>query len=199
MILEWLHLARQAHSAIEGAETFRVPYYDKLYQDAVRDPRLTRTRQELEVAIDNARTARHVVWQLFQDLEGFRLDEYKQIDDRGEGMARLLRYFEATIVQSGGRFNQAPEDRIEVQLDGTPSLQITTNRDTAKIDDQLSLLGLEHPFVRHFLEKDRGLPVSSRAWTVSRSPNSIPRGVLIIWHVQLLHFPRTVSLMRPAA
>ncbi len=26
MILEWLHLARQAHSAIEGAETFRVPY-----------------------------------------------------------------------------------------------------------------------------------------------------------------------------
>ncbi|MGZ3385916.1 MAG: PriCT-2 domain-containing protein, partial [Isosphaeraceae bacterium] len=27
MISEWLHLARQAHSAIEGAETFRVPYY----------------------------------------------------------------------------------------------------------------------------------------------------------------------------
>ena len=28
MISEWLHLARQAHSAIEGAETFRVPYED---------------------------------------------------------------------------------------------------------------------------------------------------------------------------
>jgi 3-methyladenine DNA glycosylase Tag len=51
--------------------------YDRLYQDAVRDPRLVRTRQELEVAIDNARTARQIVWELFQDLEGFRLDEYK--------------------------------------------------------------------------------------------------------------------------
>src|SRR5207244_7149346 len=47
--------------------------YDKLYQDAVRDPTLVRTRQELEVAVDNARTARQVVWELFQDLESFRL------------------------------------------------------------------------------------------------------------------------------
>ena len=64
--------------------------YDKLYQDAVRDPRLVRTRQELEVAIDNARTARTVVRELFQDLDNFRLDDYQQIDDGGEGMARLL-------------------------------------------------------------------------------------------------------------
>jgi hypothetical protein len=35
--------------------------YDRLYQDAVRDPRLARTRQELEVAVDNARAAREVV------------------------------------------------------------------------------------------------------------------------------------------
>src|SRR6478672_8599763 len=36
--------------------------YDRLYQDGVRDPRLVRTRQELEVAIDNARAARQIVW-----------------------------------------------------------------------------------------------------------------------------------------
>ena len=37
-------------------------------------------RQELEVAIDNARTARQIAWKLFQDLEGFRVDEYQQMD-----------------------------------------------------------------------------------------------------------------------
>src|SRR5260370_36380587 len=65
--------------------------YDRLYQDAVRDPRLVRTRQELEVAVENAREARQIVWELFQDLEGFRLEEYKEINDGGEGMARLRR------------------------------------------------------------------------------------------------------------
>jgi len=59
--------------------------YTKLYQDAVRDPTLKRTRQEMEVALDNARTARQVVFELFQDLEGFRLDDYRQFDDGGKG------------------------------------------------------------------------------------------------------------------
>ena len=64
--------------------------YDKLYQDAVRDPTLRRSRQELEVAVENAKTARLVVSELFQDLESFRLDDYKQFDDGGKGMVRLL-------------------------------------------------------------------------------------------------------------
>ena len=63
--------------------------YDKLYQDALKDPTLRRTKQELEVALDNARTARRVVFELFQDLDSFRLDDYKQFDDSGKGMERL--------------------------------------------------------------------------------------------------------------
>ena len=43
--------------------------YDQLYQDAVRDPTLKRTRQELEVAVENANLARNVVFELFQDLD----------------------------------------------------------------------------------------------------------------------------------
>jgi superfamily II DNA/RNA helicase len=62
--------------------------YDKLYQDALKDPTLRRTRQELEVALENARTARQVVFELFQDLDSFRLDDYKQFDDSGKGMER---------------------------------------------------------------------------------------------------------------
>ncbi|MBE0582404.1 MAG: DEAD/DEAH box helicase, partial [Desulfofustis sp.] len=41
--------------------------YDRLYQDAISDPTLKRTRQELEVAMTNANLARQVVFELFQE------------------------------------------------------------------------------------------------------------------------------------
>src|SRR5690606_34783050 len=45
--------------------------YDQLYRDALGDPELRRTRQELEAAMSNANEARKVVYELFQDLERF--------------------------------------------------------------------------------------------------------------------------------
>ena len=57
--------------------------YDQLYQDAERDPTLRRTKQELEVALEDAKLARNVVFQLFQDLETFNLDDYRKFDDGG--------------------------------------------------------------------------------------------------------------------
>ena len=92
--------------------------YDKLYQDAVRDPTLQRTRQELEVAMQNARTARDVVFELFQDLEGFRLDDYRQFDDGGAGMERLVRYLREGVIHRGGTFTPICDDIYEVTLNG---------------------------------------------------------------------------------
>ena len=85
---EFGQVAEDLRGQILGQLSERLSY-DKLYQDAVRDPRLVRTRQELEVAIDNARTARQIVWELFQDLEGFRLDEYKTDGRRWRGDGAL--------------------------------------------------------------------------------------------------------------
>ena len=135
--------------------------YDKLYQDAVRDPRLVRTRQELEVAIDNARAARQIVWELFQDLEGFRLDDYRVMDDAGAGMTRLIRYVEESVSQHGGSWRPLSEDTFEVAgiMDTTRLTQI---RETAQADDQLSLLGLEHPIVKRLFETDTMLPANRR-------------------------------------
>ncbi len=45
--------------------------YEKLYQAAISDPELKRTKLELEAALSNASEARQVVFALFQDLEGF--------------------------------------------------------------------------------------------------------------------------------
>ena len=116
--------------------------YDKLYQDALNDPTLKRTRQELEVALENAKTAREVVFELFQDLDGFRLDDYKQFDDSGKGMERLLRYVQAGVQQAGGTVQPRGPSLYEVTLNGEPPQRISTDRNKAKEDENLSLLGL---------------------------------------------------------
>ena len=66
--------------------------YDRLYQDAISDPTLKRSRQELEVAISNANLARQVVFELFQELDRFNLGDYKKFDDQGRGMRRLVSF-----------------------------------------------------------------------------------------------------------
>jgi SNF2 family DNA or RNA helicase len=135
--------------------------YEKLYQDAVRDPKLVRTRQELEVAIENAQTARNVVWELFQDLEEFRLDDYRVMDDAGAGMARLVRYVQESVVQHGGSWRPLSDDTFEV-AGITETTRLTLTRETAQADDQLALLGLEHPIVKHLFENDTMLPANRR-------------------------------------
>ncbi len=44
--------------------------YNRLYQAALSDPELRRTKVELDAALANASEAREVVFELFQDLAG---------------------------------------------------------------------------------------------------------------------------------
>src|SRR6185312_2220426 len=179
---EFGQVAEDLRGQILGQLSERLSY-DRLYQDAVRDPRLVRTRQELEVAIANARAAREVVWELFQDLEGFRLDEYKQMDDGGESMARLVRYFQAALTRKGAKCVPLSATHFLVENANEPAFRITTDRETAKEDEQTSLLGLEHPVVKKLLDADRQLEASARALIVSRGDYT--KGVLTVWHVSL--------------
>jgi hypothetical protein len=107
------------------------------------------------------------------------------MDDKGEGMARLTRYFQSTITRSGGKCLKVGDNRFEVSIDGQPTLRITANREAAKEDEQLSLLGLEHPLVKRFLEQDRNLEATSRAWLASSPTHSQIKGILTVWHVLL--------------
>jgi Helicase conserved C-terminal domain len=179
---EFGQVAEDLRGQILGQLSERLSY-DRLYQDAVRDPRLVRTRQELEVAVDNARAAREVVWELFQDLEGFRLDEYKQMDDGGEGMARLERYFQAALKRNGAKCTRLSATHFLVQSGNEPAFRITTDREAAKEDEQTSLLGLEHPVIKQLLDADRQLEASARALSASQGNNT--KGVLTVWHVSL--------------
>lgn len=181
---EFGQVAEDLRSQVLGQLSERVSY-DKLYQDAISDPTLRRTRQELEVAIDNARTARDVVFELFQDLEGFRLDDYKQFDDGGAGMERLLQYVRDGVAELGGKVASKGEALYEVSLDGEPTSQVTTNRERAKESEDLTLLGLEHPLVLRLMAGHADLGASSRAMA-GRLPDAEDcRGCLTIWRVEV--------------
>lgn len=153
--------------------------YDKLYQDAVRDPTLRRSRQELDVALDNARTARQVVSELFQDLEGFGLDDYKQFDDGGKGMARLLRFVQEGVRANKGQLTSPAPAQYEATLNGM-HVRFTTDRERAKDDDNLTLLGIEHPLARLLMQKVRDLPAARRCLLARAVGDSANQGVLSI-------------------
>jgi superfamily II DNA or RNA helicase len=175
-------VAEDLRGQILGQLSERISY-DKLYQDAVRDPKLVRTRQELQVAIENAQTARQVVWELFQELDSFRLDDYKKMDDAGVGMARLRRYVQESVPQNGGTWRSLGGDLFEISGLGDSPVRLTSDRALAKADEGLSLLGLEHPIVKKLLENDRALTAPERGLIASRAICGDNKGLLSVWHV----------------
>ena len=78
--------------------------YASLYSEALNDPLLKRTRVELETAMANAVEARKVVFELFQDLDGFRLDDYKAMGNPQEGMDALIRFVADAATAEGETF-----------------------------------------------------------------------------------------------
>ena len=91
------NVAEDLRSQILGQLSERLNY-DRLYQEALSDPELKRTAVELEAALSNAREAREVVFDLFQDLEGFSLEDYKPFSDVTTGMDRLIHFLSAAVA-----------------------------------------------------------------------------------------------------
>lgn len=120
--------------------------YDQLYREALSDPELKRTREELEAAMSNARAARKVVFELFQDLDRFSLDDYKPLENIDESKSRLVEFLRAAVYASGGGYRQIDEDRFELitHANATPAVY-TLDRDLAQEDENFVLIGIDHP------------------------------------------------------
>ena len=132
--------------------------YDRLYQEALSDPELKRTQVELEAAMSNSREARQVVFDLFQDLEGFSLDDYKPFSDVSSSLDRLVRFLSAAVVDRQQRMVKVDDATFDlVTGDGTRRTRFTLDRDTATSDDGLELMGLDHPLVQEELGRWRSL------------------------------------------
>jgi hypothetical protein len=94
------NVAEDLRSQVLGQLSERLTY-DKLYREALGDPELRRTKEELEAALSNASEARKVVFELFQDLDGFSLDDYKPFANVRPGLERVLEFLRASLAADG--------------------------------------------------------------------------------------------------
>lgn len=156
--------------------------YDRLYQEALSDPELKRTHVELEAALSNSKEARSVVFDLFQDLDGFSLDDYKPFSDVSSSMARLLNFFRSAAADQ--RLTLKTLDAETYILDGsdTSSVCFTTNRDTATSQEGLELLGIDHPLIQHSLARWSNTAPEEIGLAVASS-DTVEPAVLSLWKV----------------
>lgn len=175
------NIAEDLRSQVLGQLSERLTY-DKLYREALGDPELRRTKEELEAALSNASEARKVVFELFQDLDGFSLDDYKPFADVKPGLERVLEFLRASLAADGGR--------IEVRDDGTNLVKdaeqkevcrFTLDREAARARTDLDLLGLDHPLVQEAIKRWQATSPESIGVAVSGSEGP---GVLTWWLVE---------------
>lgn len=152
------HVAEDLRSQILGQLTERLNY-DRLYQEALSDPELKRTQVELEAALSNSREARTVVFDLFQDLDGFSLDDYKPLSDVTRTLQRLARFLAAAVAERGHSLREVDEATCDlVDGEGRCLNSFTLDREAAAARDDVDLLGLDHPVVARALAHWRDVP-----------------------------------------
>lgn len=176
------NVAEDLRSQILGQLSERLNY-DRLYQEALGDPELKRTAVELEAALANAREAREVVFDLFQDLDGFSLDDYKPFSDVTSGLGRLVDFLSTAFA--GRNLNVVMVDEQTLDLigaDGARQKRFTLNRETATTSDDFDLLGLDHPVVQEELGRWRSVPPEELG--VSLDGRDFGQGVLSVWMVE---------------
>jgi hypothetical protein len=95
-----------------------------------------------------------VVFELFQDLDGFSLDDYRPFADVKPGLDRILEFLRASLAANGRR--------IESQVDGTHVVKdakqkvlcrFTLDRNAARERADLDLLGLDHALVQEAIQR----------------------------------------------
>lgn len=169
--------------------------YDRLYQEALSDPELKRTQVELEAALSNSREARQVVFDLFQDLDGFSLDDYKPFSDVSSSLDRLVRFLSAAVADRQQRLVKIDDETYDlVTVDGTCRARFTLSRDMATSSDNVELMGLDHPLIQEELGRWRSVapedigiavsgdvdaPVLLSLWMVETSAGSGERRVVL--------------------
>lgn len=147
------NVAEDLRSQVLGQLSERLTY-DRLYREALSDPELRRTKEELEAALSNASEARKVVFELFQDLDSFSLDDYKPFVDVKPGLERVLEFLRVSLAADGRRIN-TKEDGIYVVNGPNDEVvcRFTLNREVARERADLDLLGLDHPLVQEALNR----------------------------------------------
>lgn len=174
-------VAEDLRSQILGQLSERLSY-ERLYAEALGDPELKRTRVELEAAMSNASQAQAVVFELFQDLGGFNIDEYKPLSDTSAGMGALEKFLKAALEADGKKFEPAGGGLWQViSREGAVEARLVADRDRAVADETLSLIGLDHPLVAAYIDAYRAAPAD--ALGISAKSRDGKSGAVALWQV----------------
>jgi hypothetical protein len=106
-------IAEDLRAQILGQLSERLSY-ESLYSQALSDPELRRTRLELEAALSNAAEAHEVVFELFQDLDSFSLEDYQPFSDISEGMSHLVRFLCTAVEEDGQQLRPIDGDVLTI-------------------------------------------------------------------------------------
>jgi len=175
------NVAEDLRSQILGQLSERIKYQE-LYAQALQDPELIRTRLELNAAMKNASQARAVVFELFQDLDRFSLDDYAPLSKIQESLNLLIAFIDKACVLDGFKFNKLDDVHYELRDEkNNIQGQFTNDRDEANNSEYLQLIGLDHPFVENLLIRYRQLPAEEIGIAVKSSGNN---GTLSIWEIE---------------
>ncbi|MGE3456923.1 MAG: DEAD/DEAH box helicase [Kofleriaceae bacterium] len=175
------NVAEDLRSQVLGQLSERLTY-DKLYREALGDPELRRTKEELEAALSNASEARKVVFELFQDLDGFSLDDYQPFANVKPGLDRVLEFLRASLTVDGRRVEAQEDGTYLVKADDQKALaRFTLDRDAARSQTGLDLLGLDHPLVQEAIKRWQAASPENIGVSVSGAEGP---GVLTWWLVE---------------
>ena len=135
--------------------------------------------------MSNANEARQVVFELFQDLDGFSLDDYEPYADIDAGKDRVLSFLRAALESDGGHVVPMGDGhfRIDSPEHGSDAIY-TLDREQAQADDRFELMGVDHPILIKLLHRWRELSPDGLG-AVAYAPESVAdRGILTVWFVQ---------------
>lgn len=175
-------VAEDLRSQILGQLSERLNY-QSLYSQALDDPQLQRTQLELDAALSNAAEARNVVFELFQALDGFSMDDYQPLSDTSEGMTRIIHFLRTAVEDDGRQLKEVDSEMLTVTGDGNgnPDIHFTTDRDVSLEREDLELMGLDHPLVVSYMNRYRDLSPEEIGIRVKSADDRT--GVLSVWHI----------------
>lgn len=177
------NVAEDLRAQILGQLSERLSY-DRLYQEALSDPELKRTRVELEAALANSREARQVVSDLFQDLEAFSLDDYRPFSDTSAGMDRLVRFLAQAVATRQERLRKTDDETYDLlTIDGVRKGRFSLSREAANDSEDLELLGLDHSMVSEELGRWRSLPPEEIGFAAISGTDDLV--ILSLWKVEV--------------
>lgn len=124
------------------------------------------------------------MFDLFQDLEGFSLDDYKPFSDVSSSLDRLMRFLSAAVADRQHKLLKVDEATYDLVTDeGINRTRFTLNREVAASQDDLQLMGLDHPVVQDELQRWRNVPPEEVGIAVSGDVDEVV--LLSLWLIEV--------------